>query len=318
MPLPPDNVPPGLSEKEYRHLHMLYTLMGRPNEALESINQATRLSARRESDQSDEKKQAALALQLEQQFASQLMNLAMKTPPNKSAADVEEDISNLLTDLIEQFKQLGMTTEKADALTRQLKGALDQAAEPQIPPRDVPEGLSSEDYFKLGVVYKDIGWTEQSRDALELSVETGNGSDWAQRARTYLRTKLPHHPVPLVAEQGNIQAYNLMVSGETTLAYAAFFQLIESYPDFEWPLGNLGSMYIRDGNLDAAKNVLNKALLLNPYYTNAWYHLCRAHILESDYASARQCLDEVSNIDPSDERLPQVSAMLKSIEDWTC
>ncbi len=170
----------------------------------------------------------------------------------------------------------------------------------ELPPRDVPEGLSSKDYLNLGIKYKSLGWTEQARDAFTFAQEIDSDGDVGATARRYLRTKIPRYPVPLVAEQKNIQAFNLMAMGDTDAAKKTFEELIRQFPDFEWPYGNLSVIYLEDGQTLEAKELLARALKINPNYVNGWLQLATAKGLEEDFDGAEECVNRALESDPED------------------
>ena len=60
-------------------------------------------------------------------------------------------------------------------------------------PRDVPEGLTAGDYYRLAHEYKQVGWIEQARDSGNLAAELGSESDIGKAARLFLKTKLPKY-----------------------------------------------------------------------------------------------------------------------------
>lgn len=180
------------------------------------------------------------------------------------------------------------------------------------PPRDVPEGLTAAEYYKLGIQYKAMGWTEQARDAMTFAVETGDESDVAKSARRFLKTKLPRFPVPLLAEQRNIEGFNQMVTGEAGAARETFEELIHDFPDFEWPYGNLSLILLQEGRTDRAKELLHHALEINPHYVNGWLHLATAHSLELDFSSAKECVRKALDSDPAD---PAALAMKEALDD---
>ncbi|MBX9725117.1 MAG: tetratricopeptide repeat protein [Candidatus Obscuribacterales bacterium] len=320
MHLPPDEVPSGLTAAEYRKLHTLYTLMGKHEEALEAINLATKLAPQAaaviDSSELTNEEQYNLGLQIGQKIVAQILLLASKGQ-NGEAGDAEKDIDEFLREMKPDFNAAGLRSEQILEVEKNLRAALQQASTShELPPRDVPEGLSAKEYYELGIHYKEIGWTEQSRDALGLAFESDETGIWGTKARTYLRSKLPHHPIPLAAEQLNIQGFNAMMSGDMDHAFAIFSELTKVYPDFEWPYGNLGSMHIRDGNIKEAQKLLNKALSINPHYINAWYHLCRSYLLDKNIAQAQACLDEIAKIDADDENLQGMQITLKNVAEW--
>jgi tetratricopeptide (TPR) repeat protein len=125
-------------------------------------------------------------------------------------------------------------------------------------------------------------------------------------ALTFLRTKVPRHPVPMMAVDGNIQGFNQMAAGEHEAARETFERLIGDYPTFEWPYGNLGSLLLYLGEPERARKVLEKALEINPFYLNAMLHLARVHAVMENHDEALKLLDSAASIDPSDVRVSQI------------
>jgi tetratricopeptide (TPR) repeat protein len=169
-----------------------------------------------------------------------------------------------------------------------------------LPPREVPEGLTAQEYYKLGVQYKSMGWTEQARDALTFAVEDDSDVESRDSAKRFLRTKIPRFPVPLLAEQKNIEGFNLMATGDVVSARTTFEELIAQFPDFEWPYGNLAVLCLHDGQIAKAKDLLEQALEINPHYVNGWLHMATAKGLELDLEGARRCVERALESDPTD------------------
>jgi Tfp pilus assembly protein PilF len=181
----------------------------------------------------------------------------------------------------------------------------------ELPPRDVPEGLSASEYYKLAHEYKKMGWIEQARDAAILAIEQGNGSDTAMAARLFLKTKIPKFPVPLLAEQRFIDGFNHMAQGETLEAKRTFEELVKDYPDFEWAYGQLSVLYLQDGRNEKAKEMLKLALEINPDYVNGWLHMATANGLELNFDAAKICVERALMSDPTD---PAANAMKEELD----
>jgi tetratricopeptide (TPR) repeat protein len=172
-----------------------------------------------------------------------------------------------------------------------------------LPAREVPEGLTAEQYLKLGQEYIKIGWTEQARDALQLSLDIAGEEDGiktAESAIKLLRSKLPRFPVPLYAEQKNIEGWNLLSTGSTAEARQIFEELIDEYPDFEWPYGNLSVLFLQSGETEKAIDLLKAALSVNKFYVQGWLHMATARGLELNFDAARKCVNEALAIDPDE------------------
>jgi tetratricopeptide (TPR) repeat protein len=321
LPLPPENVPPNLSLAEYERLNLLYGLMQRVDKVMEVVKfmadakakedaKAGLLAPLSEAQSEAQKKQFDLG----QRFAMQFMQLLTQPPAQNAALSPEQRQTKLVEQLMDGMDEAdlaaaGIAKPQIEEMVRKI-GELLESADP--PPREVPTGLSAQEYYDLGIRYKTAGWTEQSRDALNYSFELEPNGEIGKLAQRYLRTKLPRHPVPMIAVQRNVDAFNEMVSNQTEAAKLSFGKLIQDYPDFEWPYSNLGSLYITEGNLDSAKEALGQALAINEYYINARLHLCRAQILDSEFQAARKNLKQVVEIDP-DENVEALSATLEKL-----
>jgi Tfp pilus assembly protein PilF len=171
----------------------------------------------------------------------------------------------------------------------------------KLPPQKVPDGLSTQQYYDLGIQYKHMGWTEQARDALNKAIAQGPSDDYSDKAKRYLQTKLPRQPVAREAEQRNIQGFNQMFGGDIKAAKQTFEELIAEYPNFEWPYSNLASIYLQEKRPQQAKELLDKALAINPYYVNAWRHLGEVHKLLGNLELATQCTSKIAELDVDDE-----------------
>lgn len=154
------------------------------------------------------------------------------------------------------------------------------------------------EYYQQGVLYKAYGWTEKAREAM---IEAQRFEPkTAKKAQIYIRTHLPLNPVSKDAERMNIKGYNLMASRKTKEAIEAFKNCMAKYPEFEWPYGNLGSLYIKLGEFDQARIYLDKAIAINPDYVNALRHLAELELRQGHRKEALMYLDKISALDNGD------------------
>ncbi len=184
-----------------------------------------------------------------------------------------------------------------------------------IPPKKVPANLSAQEYYDLGIKYKLAGWISQSKQSLQLSTKLDpNGI--GKQAHTYSLAYLPAQNVSDEAVLENIKAVNKSAIDKVG-AEKAYRKCIEKYPNFEWPYGNLGFLYIKDGRLNEAKEVLNKALEINPHYTNGLIHLAGAYFKEHNFAKTDELLKRVLDNDPHvrSNALPNYPELEKRIEE---
>lgn len=322
MPLPPKEVPEGLTSKGYKRLGALYMLMGCQKQAVDALTRSSdmrRALASAEDPEKNKESDSEGAMTESLKFSLNLLKLW-----RKAAADAEEELPSGIraaaeadgdaeAEIRKQLIALGVAEKDVDQYLSKLLESMSELKNSDPPPLDVPEGLSAAEYYELGLKYKEIGWTEQARDALAFAIELEPEGESGRLAASYLRTKIPRHPVPLVAEQTNIHGFNQFCSGDEVGAQETFEALIAEYPDFEWPYGNLGCLFIQLGEINKAKKILRKALDINPQYVNAWLHMSRAEALDGNFDSAYQCLSEVETIDNDETSIAGIKKLIDEI-----
>lgn len=159
---------------------------------------------------------------------------------------------------------------------------------------------TGQEYYQQGLMYKAYGWTEKARTAM-LAAQNFD-QETKSKAQIYIKTHLPLAPISKDAEQMNIKGYNLMASRKTNDAINAFKNCIAKYPHFEWPYGNLGSLYIKLQEFDKAKFYLDKAVAINPEYINALQHLAELELRQGHRQEALGYLDRISDADPYESK----------------
>ena len=297
MAIPPNELPEGLSTHEYRRLAALYRLMDRQELALKAMSRVPEMMGL-DQPMTDEDKQRMV------EFSANLLKAFRRA--STEGGDPFAELSSQLT-------AFGIPEDQAAQFVGHLAQTVKEAKEAPLPPREVPHGLSAWEYYELAQKYKQMGWTEQARAALQFAIGLDGSGEGGQKALRFLRTKIPRNSVPYAAEQRNVLGFNQLCAGDIEGARRTFQALIEECPDFEWPYGNLGSLLIQMGDIDAARGVLHKALSLNPDYTNAWLHLARLHALESDFAAAYECLARVAEIDPDEPASVSIRAAIDDL-----
>ena len=170
----------------------------------------------------------------------------------------------------------------------------------ETPPAAVPDHLSAKEYYQLGVRYKTAGWTEEARDALNRAIHD-DPLGVGKKASIYLKAYIPRFPVPHEAVKKNVAGYNEMVSKHDDAAIPIFEECIKQYPHFEWPYGNLATIYIRQDKTGKAMVLLNQALKFNPNYVKGWICLAHAHLHVNNNTAATDCLKKALEIDPDNK-----------------
>ncbi|MBX9693560.1 MAG: tetratricopeptide repeat protein, partial [Cyanobacteria bacterium] len=169
------------------------------------------------------------------------------------------------------------------------------------PPDTIPNGLTPDAYYELGIKYKDVGWPEKSREALHRAIGLDPGGETGTKAQRYLDACLPRYPIKDDAEKRNVEGFNQLMSGDIEGAKKTFQSLIEDYPSFEWPYGNLSSVYIEEKKADSARQLLDKALEINPNYLNGWLQYVDLYELEGNTEEAIKCLTRAEELSPGNE-----------------
>lgn len=324
MPMPPLEVPDGLSPEGYKRLATLYTLMGCQKQAVEAMNrccQTADLSSEDGGKDTNGEPKPETGMREGMRFGLSLLKLLRKTTremedengEHPRTSEPEEDEGDPIAEMRQQLLSLGVKEDDVNKYLDGLIKSLDELKNSEPPPREVPLDLDAAAYYELGLKYKEVGWTEQARDALRMAMEADPDGESGTRAQRFLRTKIPRFPVPLVAEQTNIRGFNQLFNGEQEAARETFEALIEEYPDFEWPYGNLGSLCIQLGELVKARRILKKALQINPHYVNAWLHLARAEALDERFSAAYECLERVNEIDPDDQNIQGIRQLIDQL-----
>ena len=319
MSLPPDELPTGLSAREYRRLGIKYLLMGKSEQATEAFSLGHEEPAESSNGQKIDEA-ARRGYQQGAKVGANLTNAVMKLLQQHSSGDCEgsegtnSTSQQCLDEIREQLAALGVPEDKVTKFLEELVEVVTVAGTEEPPPWVVPTDLTPREFYELGVHYKELGWPEQARDALTYAIEGDGDGDWGIKAKNFLQARLPRFPVPLMAEQRNVSGYNLMMAGDTAGAKEIFEALIEEYPDFEWPHGNLGFLYLGEGNIAKSQKILEKALFLNPNYLNGWLHLARVRALSEDYAGAYECLDKAAKILPDNADAEKLCEFIKELE----
>jgi tetratricopeptide (TPR) repeat protein len=321
--VPAREVPHGLSADEYLKLSIQYLLMNwkkqmviAAKKAMEGGNPLKSKQAEGLSDEEYKKLGMMLGIvETTMEIGDQANEVV------KGAFDAMQKAAAYADQALEEFEEINEVKQELQntlkSWTEQATEAINKAVEEIIlpalgmPTRDIPEGMSAEEYFKMATQYKTMGWTEQARDALLLANEI-DPDEVGPRALRYLRTKIPRHPVPHHAVKKNIYGHSQFVRGELDSAKEIFEELIKDYPDFEWPYGNLGAVYIQQGKIGNAKDILAKALDINGDYLNAWLHLGRARAAVLEVREAQSCIDKAIRLDPDD----QAAQSLKTLIDF--
>ncbi|CAN5166872.1 hypothetical protein BH10CYA1_BH10CYA1_61490 [soil metagenome] len=175
---------------------------------------------------------------------------------------------------------------------------------------DIPNNLSAQEYYELGLQYRLAGRVGLAREALVRAVKLQSCGPIAGKAEKVLRTQLPLLPVSEKAERRNIEAYNLM-GKDPQRAKKIFQELMFLYPDFEWPFSNLAWMKLNEGDLFGAKGLAKHLLSMNPDHLRSIDLMIKVSLGEKDFSETLKYVDRALELYPHNEEFTQWKVIIK-------
>jgi len=106
-------------------------------------------------------------------------------------------------------------------------------------------------------------------------------------------------PVPAGAQEEFDRALALAHAGNEGAAQAQLASLARQYPQFSTPLVNLGILYRKSGDLDAAARALQQAVARDPHSALAWTELGVTQRLGGRFQDAAQSYARAIAADPT-------------------
>jgi hypothetical protein len=82
----------------------------------------------------------------------------------------------------QQLLAIGVPEEDSRQLVENLAQGVTEMKAADPPPTEVPRGLTASGYWDLGQKYKEVGWTEQAREALQYAIDLDRGGEWGRKA----------------------------------------------------------------------------------------------------------------------------------------
>ncbi|MGH9549075.1 MAG: hypothetical protein ACRD3W_06870, partial [Terriglobales bacterium] len=207
--IPTRDVPQGLNAEEYFRLSIQYFLLGWQKQTVT----AAKLAIEQRADLSNK-----LPFNL---TAEDYEKIGIALGVVEGALDIAGTASDIFRETYMLFRDAYKSAElalddypEAREIKHEVKGALRQfgreaeslfnrAFEDFVLPvfgmpagRDLPQDLSGPEYFEIARRYKEMGWCEQARDALDKAIEHTTDLKVQHEARQYLLSRIPRQPVP--------------------------------------------------------------------------------------------------------------------------
>ena len=98
----------------------------------------------------------------------------------------------------------------------------------------------------------------------------------------------------------NIMGVSYYHIGDYEMAISSYNKAIELDPEYTEAYNNRGSAYLQRGDYDAAISDFDKAIELNPRFTDAYNNLGYVYDAKGDYAKAIQNYDQAIELNPMD------------------
>ncbi len=173
---------------------------------------------------------------------------------------------------------------------KQLKLAIKLQAHGE-PPDVIPDDLSPEEFYTLGMELQAVGRLEEARTVLTRVEESSEDEDLSARAKEFIRTQLPKNPIAKEAQDRCIAALKAMAKDQAGTK-TSLINLTMEYPDFEWPFLFLGNIYMLDGNFKKAERLIKRVITQNPDLVKAKHLLISVYFVEGRYKEALAFIDE--------------------------
>ena len=106
-------------------------------------------------------------------------------------------------------------------------------------------------------------------------------------------------PIPAEAKAEFDRAVSLAQTGHDAAAETQFATLAQQYPQFSTPLVDLGILYRKSGNVDAAMQALQQAAARDPHSALAWTELGVTQRLGGRFKDAEQSYERAIAADPA-------------------
>lgn len=319
--LPPKDVPEGLPARDYIKLQYRYLFLGWYKQSTKAMRLAMAGSPPSSSSTEEGQKRAMLALGvLESTFFL------------KDTAEGIGDTVNSLIDYgitqadqaLDKFQALKSAKDSMKGMFSAVKSlardSFDKIMEDLVlpgiglPTKEIPPGLTQEQYLSMALQYERLGLPEQLRKCLENARKIAPASAEGYKAVRYLKTKAPVHKVALDASRRNMEARQLQMVGKEELARGTLEDLVRDYPDFEWPYVGLSRLVLFDGEIERAEALAKKATKINPNYINAWLGLATIHLIHWNIEKAHKCVETANSLDFEDKGCRSFKNLLEHID----
>lgn len=321
--LPPEKVPPNLSNVEYTRLQMRYTSIGWLRQAMAAATHAIRTQPQSENLSVEAKKRTTALFDALEKV---LMLGEFTEGIEKNVKGLTEhtlDKADKALDKIEHIRQVkdgvkSVFTMVSQTVQETIDGSLENHVLPALgmPLDRIPEGKTTEEYYRLALKYDQIGACEPARECLQriLDLELKKDTQLANQAQRFLKTRIPARKVSHEAMIQYMSALRYIITKKEEVAKEILVELEVKHPKFESPLVTLSALELKEGNLDRAKYLLATALQANPNFIKTWCAKGRLAIAEWFLLDLDYCVDKAQSLNGFDSSTTALAGLKQFID----
>lgn len=321
--LPPEKVPHNLSNVEYTRLQIRYTTLGWLRQAMAAATQVVRTQPQSENLSVEAKKRTTAlfdALEKALLFGEFTEGIEKNV---KGLTEHTLNEADKALDKIEHIKQVkdgvkSVFTMVSQTVQETIDGSLQNHVLPALgmPLDRIPEGKTTEEYYRLAVKYDQIGACEPARECLQriLDLELKKDTQLANQAQRFLKTRIPARKVSHEAMIQYMSALRYIVTRKEDIAKDILVELEVKHPNFESPLVTLSALELKEGNLDRGKHLLAAALQANPNHIKTWCAKGRLAIAEWFLLDLDYCVDKAQNLNGFDSSTTALAGLKQFID----
>lgn len=316
---PPDEVPPGLGEREYVKLTVRYSMIPKWRQCMTAQKYLVERGQTGPGELTEEQRQTfAVVLEV---LTSAMQAQEVVQNAKGWVFDRLMDgasLANAKLDQIDSIKQpkskvQGFITELGKKAVSTFDNVVENVLLPSLglPLKGIPIAKSADEYYSLGRKYLLAGLHSRAAICFHKSIDMDATSPAARAASTALRTEIPFKKASEEAEKKLMRAKELFVIGRFNNSIEVCREGIHQFPEHAPFYLHLANLLITEGELEEPDRLVATALKLFPDYIDALLARARIDMIGLQLTRARYALEKLLTLCP-DHRNAQ--SYLKSVQ----
>ncbi|MBX9694918.1 MAG: hypothetical protein K2Z81_21195 [Cyanobacteria bacterium] len=320
--LPPKEVPQDLAHPEYFKLRMRYETLGWPKQLATCVRLIVEKAPPSPEILTEEnQRRLTLLMKGAEQliFATELQNELVNATSNFIGLGLSK--ADQLTEKFEPMKQAKSGIMSAfSVFTKTVQDTVDSTLEKHVMPAlgmpldEIPPGKTPEEYLTIAERYEKIGLAEPTRKILKHIRASFPDSRAAITASLRLKTRVPIQEVKQDAQRIYLHAVRDGLLTNRVASKDAYEELLRDYPEFEWPYANLSCIVLKEGDLERATDLVNKALSINQASLRAWSCMARINLVEWKLDLLKRNAEKMDKLEPGNSYVQAYNGIIEFIE----